>query len=233
MGFLRRHARRAAPFAAACAVMALAGCAPAAAPHSPFTATGEVIAMGGGPAGATRACFTCHGLGGEGDGAFSPRLAALPVGYLQKQLEDYATGRRPDPVMGPIAEALSAADRAAVAAYYAGLPAAADGATRAPDPRGEALFRRPRAGQAACAACHGEDGAGVGLGNPPIAGQPEAYVVEQLRRWRKGERRNDPLGLMAAASRGLTDEQMRTLAGYVAALPPRTAPADAPPAASP
>lgn len=191
--------------------------------------------MGGGPAGATRACFTCHGLAGEGDGAFSPRLAALPAGYLQKQLEDYASGRRHDPVMGPIAGALSAEDRAAVAAYYSGLPPAAKGGDRLPTPRGEGadLYGRPRPGQPACAACHGMNGEGVGLGNPPVSGQPAPYVHEQLRRWRTGERRNDPLGLMAAAARGLTDAQMRALAGYVAALPPRTAPADAPPAASP
>lgn len=234
MGILRRHARRAAPYAVASALLtSLSGCAPSGAPHSPFTATGEVIAMGGGPAGPTRACFTCHGLAGEGDGAFSPRLAALPVGYLQKQLEDYASGRRPDSVMGPIAGALSARDRATVSAYYAGLPTVTHGGAPLAVAGGEALFQRPRPGQAACAACHGKNGEGIGLGNPPLAGQPAAYVHEQLRRWRTGERRNDPLGVMAAAARGLTDAQMRTLAEYIAALPPRSAPGGAPQAASP
>ena len=88
-----------------------------------FTANGQVIAMSGGAGGAANACFTCHGLDGGGDGVAAPRLAALDAGYLQKQLEDYASGLRPDDAMTRIAKALDQRGRREVAAYYAALPA--------------------------------------------------------------------------------------------------------------
>jgi cytochrome c553 len=128
-----------------------------------FSATGEVIALSGGEAGPTKACFTCHGLDGHGDGASIPRLAGLDAGYLQKQMEDYAASLRPDKVMVPIAKQLTAEDRRAVALYYAGLPASGENQMEAePAP----------AAYGACAACHGAQGEGVGAGNPALAGQP-------------------------------------------------------------
>src|SRR3546814_17966149 len=63
--------------------------------RDPFRATGETIAMSGGNGGAAAACFTCHGLEGEGDGEVSPRLAGLDPGPLPPQLAAFATGRRP------------------------------------------------------------------------------------------------------------------------------------------
>ena len=59
-----------------------------------WSADGELIAMSGGEGGARYACVTCHGARGEGNGFDAPRLAGLPAGYLQKQMEDYATGLR-------------------------------------------------------------------------------------------------------------------------------------------
>src|SRR5690606_23988349 len=88
----------------------------------PFRATGETIAMSGGDAGAAAACFTCHGIEGEGDGRLSPRLAGLDAGYLHRQLDDYASGRREHEAMRAIAKKLTAADRSKVASYYAALP---------------------------------------------------------------------------------------------------------------
>ncbi|WP_374471655.1 cytochrome c [Phenylobacterium sp.] len=229
-----RQSQRAAFGPVALGVAALlAGCAPDAGGRpSPFSATGEVIAMGGGAAGIEGACFTCHGLRGQGDGAFSPRLAAMPAGYLQKQLEDYATGRRDDPVMGPIAKALGAPARAAVADFYARMPRSAAAAGEPSSGEGARLYHA-RQGGPSCADCHGGAGQGGGLANPPIAGQPQPYLSEQLRRWDAGKRRNDPLGVMAQAVRPFSDAQRRILAEYVSALPPAPAPGAVFPAASP
>src|SRR5690554_2935179 len=75
---------------------------PASPVETASVAQGQLIAVGGGPGGAGAACFSCHGLQGQGDagGAF-PRLAGLDAHYLAKQMEDYASGARPDPVMTP------------------------------------------------------------------------------------------------------------------------------------
>lgn len=87
-----------------------------------FSSSGKIIAMSGGAGGAANACFTCHGLQGQGDGVSAPRLAGLDAGYLQKQMEDYASGLRPDDVMSRIAKGLDPDSRRAVALFYAGLP---------------------------------------------------------------------------------------------------------------
>lgn len=188
-----------------------------------FTASGQVIAMSGGAGGAGNACFTCHGLDGQGDGAGTPRLAGLDQGYLQKQMEDYAAGLRPDDVMTRVSQGLDQDGRRAVAAFYASLPAAAPTpiAVAAPPPvwtQGD-----PARGIVACGVCHGAQGQGAGGGNPAVAGQPAAYTLEQIDRWKSGKRRNDPRGVMAAAVRDLTDAEARAIAGWLSAQ--RAAPA--------
>ena len=185
-----------------------------------FVASGELIALSGGDAGAANACITCHGLDGRGNGAGTPRLAGLNQGYLAAQLEGYASGRRRHPEMEAISRQLAPAHRQAVSAYYARLPFAAAAGALPPGPAAS-LYQRgdPSRGLAACASCHGLRGEGVGPGNPPLAGQPAAYLSEQLDRWRASERRNDPEGVMLRISRLLSERESAALAAYAAALP--------------
>lgn len=199
----------------------LAGCMAEAEPRhgDPFNATGEVIAYGGGGAGANAACFTCHGLRGEGNDAGAPRLAGLPAGYLVKQLEDYADGRRQHGDMARIARHLSHADRIKVAEWYAALPPTSAGAER--PVAGASLYHDgdPTRGLPSCASCHGARGEGRGLASPPLAGQPPAYLAEQLRLWRAGKRQNDPRRAMLAISRRLSESEIDRLSAYAASLP--------------
>lgn len=177
-----------------------------------FSTDGRVVAMSGGAGGAANACFTCHGLDGGGDGAAAPRLAGLDAGYLHKQLQDYASGLRPDEAMASIAAKLDDRSRLAVAAYYAALPARGGASDPAP-----ALYLKGDATRAlmSCAACHGAAGEGVGAGGPALAGQPAAYVEDQLQRYAAAERRNDPRGVMTAAARRLTAEERRAIAAWL------------------
>ena len=192
-----------------------------------FSASGQVIAMSGGPGGAANACFTCHGLNGEGDGVAAPRLAGLDAGYLQKQMEDYASGLRPDDSMTRIAKALDQRSRREVAAYYAAMPAPSSTAAPTAAPA-VYLNGDPARGMVACAACHGERGQGSGAGgNPQIAGQPFAYTLEQIERWKSGDRRNDPRGVMAAAVKPLSDPETRAIALWLSRQPASPAPASA------
>lgn len=198
-----------------------------------FSADGRVIAMSGGAGGAANACFTCHGLGGQGDGFGAPRLAGLDQGYLQKQMEDYASGLRPDDVMTAVAKGLDQRGRRAVAAWYAALPAPTTAPTSTPAPPPPVWFAGNAArGMVACAACHGAQGQGAGQGNPAVAGQPAAYTLEQIDRWKSGKRRNDPRGVMAAAVRSLTDAEARAIAGWLSAQPASQAPDSAAASAS-
>ncbi len=75
------------------------------------------------------ACAQCHGASGLGVGDAFPPLAGQPASYLSAQLQSWRHGTRPpgaQSLMAAIAARLSEADIAAVADYYAGLPA--DGA---------------------------------------------------------------------------------------------------------
>ncbi len=202
----------------------LTGCHPVAdATGAAFGATGELVALSGGGAGAANACFTCHGLAGQGDGASVPRLAGLDSGYLQKQMEDYASGLRADEVMGGIAGRLTHDERRAVAAWYAGRPVPVVVA---------GPMKAPPAAYAACVDCHGAAGEGGGAANPALAGQPAAYPLEQLRRWKTVERRNDPRGVMTAAAAPLSEREMMAIAAWLETRPASPPPGNAAASAS-
>lgn len=196
-------------------LVALGGCAlPSNTTGEALSRTGELVAMSGGDGGAANACFICHGLDGAGDGVSVPRLAGLDAGYLQKQMEDYASDLRHDATMTPIAQRLDQRQRRAVAGFYAAMPAPTSGWPSSPSP---AIWRRGDAsrGVAACATCHGPAGLGVGPGNPAIAGQPAAYTIDQIDRWRNALRRNDPRSVMAMAVAGLTDAETAAIGRWL------------------
>jgi cytochrome c553 len=182
-----------------------------------FSRSGELIALSGAAAGARNACILCHGLEGEGDAAGAPRLAGLPSGYLQKQLLDYAEGRRKHAAMQAIASRLSAAQQVSVSDYYAGLELFSGQAEAGGPP---VSYVTASDDLASCAGCHGVLGEGLGAANPPLAGQPRAYLEEQLAHFRSGERDNDPQALMRRAARAITPEADAQIAAYLSAIRP-------------
>jgi cytochrome c553 len=183
-----------------------------------FAENGRVIAMSGAEAGASNACFTCHGLDGRGNGAGSPRLAGLDAGYLERQLEAYADGRRYHAQMRWITEQLTADERQAVARYYASMPFNTGKAISMSRLK---LYHEGDAarGLPSCASCHGDRAEGIGAANPALAGQPPSYLAEQLNLWRKSRRRNDPGDVMLRISQLLTLSETDSLARYAATLP--------------
>jgi cytochrome c553 len=191
-------------------------------------AQGYAVVLNGGVRGRPdHACFTCHGYDGVADpsGAF-PRIAGQPAWYLFKQLEDYAAGTRPNAIMSPIARALSGEEMHKVAAWYA-LQA---GAPYYPRPVAEPLTLQrggalsavgdPERGIRACADCHAPGGTGAPPSFPYLAGQYAPYQILQLELWREGVRRNDPLGVMAAIARRMSDDQIRAVSLYFEAARP-------------
>ena len=66
-------------------------------------------------------CAACHGANGISAIPMYPNLAGQKEQYLVKQLKDFKSGTRKDPVMAPMSMPLSDADIANVAAYYASL----------------------------------------------------------------------------------------------------------------
>ena len=186
--------------------------------------TGEQLAMSGNAAGAP-ACVTCHGTVGQGQGAAGfPRLAGMNADYLAAQLHSFQDGTRANPIMGPVAKLLGAADVNALSRYYAALPAieatgnaAASGSTVT---AGASLATSGdwKNGVPACAQCHGATGQGVGAAFPQIAGQSVVYISNQLKAWQANARKNDPMGLMHGIAMKLSAAQVGAVAAYYAGL---------------
>jgi cytochrome c553 len=67
----------------------------------------------------------------------------------------------------------------------------------------------------ACQTCHGLDGLSKLPEAPHIAGQPERYLVKSLEEYRKGERKDEMMTLVA---KGLSDQDIADLAAYYGAI---------------
>ena len=72
-----------------------------------------------------------------------------------------------------------------------------------------------KAKSATCAACHGANGISAIPTYPNLAGQKPAYIVQQLKAFKSGERKNAIMAPMAAM---LSDQDMENLAAYYASL---------------
>lgn len=107
--------------------------------------------------------------------------------------------------------------------------AASCGAAIADEGRGDPAKGAARADALFCAGCHGPSGRSVMPDYPALAGQGEAYLAQQLRLFRAGEREGQEMGPVTAS---LTDADIADLSAYYAAQAPRTA-GSAPPAEPP
>ncbi|WP_341936617.1 c-type cytochrome [Marinimicrobium sp. C2-29] len=67
-----------------------------------------------------------------------------------------------------------------------------------------------------CMGCHGPEGISRVDSYPSLAGRSQAYLEEQLKAFRSGERDNPMMGSVA---RNLSDEAIAALSHYYASLP--------------
>ena len=168
------------------------------------------------------ACVSCHGAAGNSTIAANPKLAGQHENYLYKQLVDFTTPQRNQPVMTTYAKMLSDADKKNVAAYL-GAQKSAPGAAKNKDTidLGEKIYRGGIAGKqvAACASCHGAAGNGIPVQYPRIAGQHQDYTVAQLAMFRstKADARKNSAEMHTIAAR-MSDDEIAAVADYIAGL---------------
>ena len=201
-------------------------------------ARGRELASNG--ANGIAACATCHGAQGEGNAAGGfPRLAGQPAYYLERQMNAFADGSRTNPIMTPIAQAMTDEQRRDSSAWYASLGAsavsakssAADGTGRGATPKPDAAQRRralallTRGDHAlqvqACNNCHGPNGAGEAPMYPYLAGQHASYLTAAMAEWKSGARKTDPSGQMTTIAARLGDRDVAALSAYFAAQAPQ------------
>ncbi len=165
------------------------------------------------------ACASCHGAGGNSTINTNPKLAGQVDAYLHKQLVDFTTPARNQPVMTTYAKMLSEDEKKNIAAWLA-TQQPKQGAARNKDTLelGRKIYRGGIAdrGVAACASCHGATGSGIPAQYPRVAGQHQDYTVAQLQAFKTGARSNSPQ--MAALAKRLSDDEMKAVADYIAGL---------------
>jgi cytochrome c553 len=179
-------------------------------PHAPKIVSAAAKVTGDAATGKVRAaaCTGCHGANGISPNDSWPNLAGQHAAYLARILGAYKSGAQKDVMMTPIAQGLSNADVQNLAAYYGSLSCktAASGTRVGDAVAGKALAKN-------CAACHGETGVASNPAWPTLAGQKPVYLVNVLKAFRAGLRK-DPM--MAGVARSLSDADIANLAAYFA-----------------
>jgi cytochrome c553 len=181
-------------------------------PHSPrlgLTSPVSLAKAGDATAGQAKAaaCVGCHGAEGVSVNFPGPTLAGQHEAYLLEALKAYITSERTDPMMSAGVQGLSDDDAANIAAYFAGVKCASslDTARQATLPG--------KAAVAKCTACHGTDGSSTNPSWPSLVGQSKAYLVNALKAYKGGTRKN---GMMGGVAKGLSDADMEDVAAYYA-----------------
>jgi cytochrome c553 len=182
-------------------------------------ARGEAIYTSGDAARNITACVACHGTAGNSTITQNPKLASQHEAYLAKQLHDFKSPQRNNPVMTTIAKALNDDDIRNISAYLT-QQAQKPGAAKNKDTveLGKKIYRGGIAEKSvpACAGCHSPTGAGIPAQFARLAGQHQDYTTAQLTNFRTGARNNSPQ--MATIAKRLSDDEIKAVADYVAGL---------------
>ena len=166
-------------------------------------------------------CMACHGPQGNSIVPTWPKLAGQHPEYIKKQLMDFKAGNRSNVQMTPMALPLTDQEVVDVAAYFSTQTQSGGAANPEAAKIGEQLYRAGNAGSGvpACSGCHGPAGSGQGLSKfPRIAGQHADYVKQTLEYFRKGERANDPNGMMRGVAARMTDQEIAAVSQYIQGL---------------
>lgn len=196
-------------------VIASAGSIAAAA--EPAAAAKPDVAKG--QATSTAICAACHTADGSRGAPVNPILQGQHPEYLVKQLTEFKSGKRDNPIMKGFAATLGEDDARNVAAFYAGKQAKPGFAkNKELVALGEKIYRGGIADRsiAACAACHSPNGAGMPSQYPRLAGQHADYTEAQLIAFRGGARKNSAQMTDVAAK--LNDREIKAVADYIAGL---------------
>jgi cytochrome c553 len=164
-------------------------------------------------------CAGCHGAGGNSAAPANPSLAQQHPEYIVKQLQEFKSGKRANPIMMGMAAGLSDDDMKNIGAWL-GTQKAKPGFAKERDlvVLGERIYRGGIADRqiAACAGCHSPTGAGIPSQYPRLAGQHADYAVSQLVAFRDGVRKNS--AQMTGVAAKMNDREIKAVSDYIAGL---------------
>lgn len=195
----------------AAALAATAFPAFAAGPAKPDLAKGE--------ASFAAVCAACHAADGNSTIGANPKLAQQHPEYLNKQLQEFKSGKRANAIMSGMVATLTPEDMLNISAWLATKQATPGFAKdKALVTLGERIYRGGIADRniAACAACHSPNGAGIPSQYPRLAGQHAEYTAAQLVQFRDGVRNNS--AQMTGVAAKLNDREIKAVSDYIAGL---------------
>lgn len=155
-------------------------------------------------------CTSCHGADGKGLSGAVPNLAGQSVGYIEKQLRDFRSKDRVDPVMSGVAQQLKDAEISELAKYF-------NSQKNAIGVQAEKAIPAP-ADVVVCLSCHGSAGVADSKTMPNVpnlAGQKQEYIIKQLVAF-KSQTRHD--SIMQGMTSQLNDRQINAIAKYFSEL---------------
>ncbi len=166
-------------------------------------------------------CAACHGSDGNSPAASFPKLAGLGEKYLLKQLKDFKSGARANPIMAGQVAVLNESQMGDVAAYYASQTRSVGYAAKDKVALGEKIFRagNKATGVPACLACHGADGQGMSAaGFPALGGQHGDYIKAQLVAFQEDKRTNDASKVMRDIAGRMSNKEVSAVSSYIQGL---------------
>lgn len=164
-------------------------------------------------------CAACHGADGNSGTPAYPKLAQQHPEYLVKQLQEFKSDKRSNPIMKGFASMLSDEDMKNIAYWLAAQKAKTGFASdKELVTLGERIYRGGIADRQvpACAGCHSPNGAGIPSQYPRLSGQHAEYAATQLTAFRDGVRKNNVP--MTQVSAKMNDREIKAVADYVAGL---------------
>jgi len=166
-------------------------------------------------------CAACHGSDGNSPAASFPKLAGLGEKYLLKQLKDFKSGARANPIMAGQVAVLNESQMGDVAAYYASQTRSVGYAAKDKVALGEKIFRagNKATGVPACLACHGASGEGMSAaGFPALGGQHGDYIKAQLVAFQEDKRTNDASKVMRDIAGRMSNKEVSAVSSYIQGL---------------
>jgi cytochrome c553 len=164
-------------------------------------------------------CVACHTADGSRGSPANPILQGQHPEYIVKQLQEFKSGKRKNPIMSGMAAPLTDEAMQHLAAFY-GTKQAKPGFAKGKDTvlLGERIYRGGIIERKvpACAGCHSPTGAGIPAQYPRVAGQHGDYTEAQLLAFRSGARLNS--AQMTSIATKMYDREIKAVADYMAGL---------------
>lgn len=164
-------------------------------------------------------CAACHSADGNSSIPANPKLAQQHPEYLMKQLGEFKSGKRANPIMSGFAGMLSEDDMRNIAFWLHSKPAK-PGFAKEKElvTLGERIYRGGIADRQvpACAGCHSPNGAGIPAQYPRLSGQHADYIQTQLTAFRDGVRKNSEQMMQVSAK--MNDREIKAVSDYIAGL---------------